>query len=582
MRPAPAARRCRSARFFAHLAFSVLLGAAWSIAGASSWTSRGDMPTVTSLHGAEVVDGKIYIIGGTDDLYGWASYWSTVFAYDPETDTWARKADMPTGRARLATAVVDDKIYVIGGAPHRDADIATVEMYDPRADAWTRKADLPRGRNWFSASAVDGKIYAIGGKIYPSEAMVATLEVYDPSTDTWTRKADMPTARGMHTSSVVDGKIYVVGGCTGAYGPWISTVEAYDPATDTWARRADMPSLRAGHSAVVLNGRIFAVGGASSWSSVYSSMVVYDPPSDTWTSEPAMPTARLCHSASAVDGKIYVIGGSLDLSVWSPTPAVEVYEPAPLPPDYNGDGRVDGKDLLIMTAHWGQAYPPCDLAPVPFGDGVVDLDDVIVLADFIGKEIHDPTLIAHWALDEREGTLAAESVRGNDAMLTGAPVWCPDAGAVDGALELDGTTFATADAVLDPAGGSFSVLAWVQGGAPGQVLIAQIDGADWLAIDADYGTLKTTLAPAATRKAIPPLVSDITITDGNWHRIAFVWDGATRALYVDETRVAEDAQPSLAPCTGTLHIGCDNDQTPDNFFTGLIDDVRIYCRAVTP
>jgi N-acetylneuraminic acid mutarotase len=540
------------------------------------------MPTATSLHGAAVVDGKIYIIGGTDDLYGWASYWGTVFAYDPETATWARKADMPTGRARLATAVVDDKIYVIGGAPHRDADIATVEMYDPRADVWTRKADLPRARNWFSASAVDGKIYAIGGKIYPSETMVATLEVYDPSTDTWTRKADMPTARGMHTSSVVDGKIYVVGGCTGAYGPWISTVEAYDPATDTWIRRADMPSLRAGHSAAVLCSKIFAVGGASSWSSVYSSMVVYDPPSDTWTSGPAMPTAKLCHSVSAVDGKIYVIGGSLNLSVWSPTPVVEVYDPAPPPPDYNGDGRVDGKDLLIMTAHWGQAYPLCDLGPLPFGDGMVDLEDVIVLADYIGKDIHDPTLIAHWALDETEGVTAGESVTGNDATLTGEPVWWPEAGVLDGALEFDGATFAIADFVLDPADGPFSVLLWVKGGAPGQVLIAQTDGDNWLAIDSVQGTLMTELSPTATRKPVPPLVSDALITDGDWHRVGFVWDGMTRALYVDDALVAEDMQLGMPSYAGGLNIGCDKDMASNTFFTGLIDDVRIYSRAIRP
>ena len=201
-----------------------------SLAQEATWSKKADMPTATSLHSASVVDGKIYAIGGTDNLYGWADYWSTVIVYDPLMDTWTRKADMPTGRARLSTSVVDGKIYAIGGSPNRDAEVSTVEVYDPATDTWTTKADMPRARNWLSTSVVNDKIYAIGGKIYPSESMVSTVEVYDPLTDTWTKKANMSTARGMHSASVVDGKIYVIGGVTGNFGPWVSTVEAYDPA----------------------------------------------------------------------------------------------------------------------------------------------------------------------------------------------------------------------------------------------------------------------------------------------------------------------------------------------------------------
>ena len=38
----------------------------------------------------------------------------------------------------------------------------------------------------------------------------------------------------------------------------------------------------------------------------------------------------------------------------------------------------------------------------------------------------------------------------------------------------------------------------------------------------------------------------------------------------------------LVPCTGGLNIGCGSDMAPGTFFTGLIDDVRIYNRAVRP
>jgi N-acetylneuraminic acid mutarotase len=91
---------------------------------------------------------------------------------------------------------------------------------------WTQKADMPTAR-WAAASAVvDGKIYVIGG--YDDKVSLNAVEEYDPAADTWTRRADMPTARqGLRAAAVVDGKIYTIGGCR---GPEIfSRVDEFDP-----------------------------------------------------------------------------------------------------------------------------------------------------------------------------------------------------------------------------------------------------------------------------------------------------------------------------------------------------------------
>ena len=64
---------------------------------------------------------------------------------------------------------------------------ARVEVYDPSTDMWTRKADLPTPRSSLAAVALDGKIYTIGGA--RGGGLVKTVEVYDPGTDTWTKKA---------------------------------------------------------------------------------------------------------------------------------------------------------------------------------------------------------------------------------------------------------------------------------------------------------------------------------------------------------------------------------------------------------
>jgi hypothetical protein len=186
-------------------------------------------------------------------------------------------------------------------------------------------------------------------------------------------------------------------------------------------------------------------------------------------------------------------------------------------------------------------------------------------------------------LDETEGDIAFNSVDDNDGVVVGGATWLPADGAVGGALEFNGVDACVeTPSILNLVDGPFSVLAWINGGAPGQVITSQIDGVNWLMVDAAEGTLATELVPPPQRNPVPPLVSDAVVTDGIWHRVAFVWDGVSRSLYVDDTLVATDEQTSLAGSDGGLHIGCDAEQTSGTFFSGLIDDVRIYNRAVRP
>ena len=159
---------------------------------------------------------------------------SAVEAYDPATDTWTTKADMPTARFVLAACVVDGRIYVSGGSPVWNSDIClpTVEVYDPATDTWTQASDMPRSRISHTATVVAGKMHIIGGADPERGENVLTVDVYDPATDTWTTATDHPTAIDTHTAAVVDGKIYTIGGSCGPGGPespFFSTVYEYDP-----------------------------------------------------------------------------------------------------------------------------------------------------------------------------------------------------------------------------------------------------------------------------------------------------------------------------------------------------------------
>ena len=59
---------------------------------------------------------------------------------------WTTRADMPTGRWELSTCVVGGKIYAIGGAGPIYQALRAVEVYDPVTDTWTTKSEMPTAR----------------------------------------------------------------------------------------------------------------------------------------------------------------------------------------------------------------------------------------------------------------------------------------------------------------------------------------------------------------------------------------------------------------------------------------------------
>ena len=80
------------------------------------------------------------------------------------------------------------------------------------------------------------------------------------------------------------------------------------------------------------------------------------------------------------------------------------------------------------------------------------------------------------------------------------------------------------------------------------------------------------------------LVSGTVVTDDQWHHVGFVYDldSLHRRLYVDGAQVAEDATVvSGMPSDDGLYIGVSKDLDATSFFSGMIDDVRIYDVALT-
>jgi N-acetylneuraminic acid mutarotase len=326
--------------------------------GGGTWTQKADMPTARYIAGSAVVDGKIYVIGGAPFKGGTTA---AVEEYDPATDTWTRRADMPTARQSVAAAAVDGIIYAFGGvadinpATGMGRAVRTVEAYDPATDKWVKKTHQPTALDASPVVVVDGIIYVIGGR-GPHNTILSVVEAYDPATDTWTRKADMPTARFRHAGCVIDGRIYVFGGIpTHPGSQTLTTAEVYDPTTDAWTQASDMPRARDNHTASAVAGKAYIIGGGDLSKPMDMNIEqakivdVYDPATDTWTTATDRPmgTGIAYHTVAVVDGRIYTIGGQGE----PPHPVLStVHEYAPGLPDNISVTSPAGK--LLRT--WGE------------------------------------------------------------------------------------------------------------------------------------------------------------------------------------------------------------------------------------
>ncbi len=201
-----------------------------------------------------------------------------------------------------------------------------------------------------------------------------------------------------------------------------------------------------------------------------------------------------------------------------------------------------------------------------------------------------PGPVGWWKLDETSGTAAADSVGGNNSVLTGGPVWTT--GQFGGALQFDGTDdFATLPigSLISTLGDStFTIWAnfsntggvWQRifdfGSGSGEspyMFLCPRSGAD--------GPMRFAIRTATVGEQI--LNAPTTLASG-WHNVAASFDSTTMTmkLYVDGDVVASGATELLPKDMGvTTQNWLGKSQWPDALYSGALDELRIYDRALT-
>jgi len=276
----------------------------YSPEGTTEWSIAADMPTPRDEGVAAVIENRIYVVGG-HDATTFAS--NKVEVYDIANNTWSEVKELPEALDHAGVASYDGKLYVVGGLTADFQAARILFIFDPTTNEWTRGNDMPTARGAMAAQFVNGMLYTVGG--WNNEPLRAN-EAYDPASDTWVTKAPMPTARDHVASGVVNDKLYVIGGRQGSLWKNVNVNEEYDPENDEWSTKAPVPSYRGGLTGASLSDSIYVFGGENPVRT-FDNNEQYIPSLDKWIIRESLPTARHGLASAVVDGSIYVIGGSL-------------------------------------------------------------------------------------------------------------------------------------------------------------------------------------------------------------------------------------------------------------------------------
>eukprot|EP00040_Diaphanoeca_grandis_P007345 m.40589 g.40589 ORF g.40589 m.40589 type:complete len:363 (+) comp18539_c0_seq1:680-1768(+) len=269
------------------------------------WCSSTPLPSPRSALAVDVLDGKIYCIGGYGPSVQISMYLDVAQMFDPETCIWTTLPHMPTPRSSLGLCAMDGKLFAAGGTSVMSTGMDILEIFDVATQTWSLGASMATPRANLAIVALGGKIYALGGEQLAAHNQ-QSVEVYDPCLQRWQPSVPMQTRRTNLGCCVLGNKLYICGGTNSVHERERSS-EVFDPSTQTWTTIAPMNSKRSSHGMCATSGRIFAFGGhnGDGW---VDSCEVYNPIENKWRVMPPMLRPRTV-TACSVDGCAYALGG---------------------------------------------------------------------------------------------------------------------------------------------------------------------------------------------------------------------------------------------------------------------------------
>jgi N-acetylneuraminic acid mutarotase len=205
---------------------------------------------------------------------------------------WQAKSPYPLPARKTNRAVqIDGKIYVSGGESRRlDEDggfyrvepLSRLYVYDPKTNRWARRRDMPRVTSLGVSSAFGGRLYvatACHAKQFCYDDVLdgGALWRYTPSTDRWALLGRTP--HQPHAGGFISGRFYLV--------DHNGAVDIYDPATDTWSVGPTAPTSCRTPASTTWRAKLYVVGCFNESGAVL--MLMFDPEAGSWSEAAAPP-----------------------------------------------------------------------------------------------------------------------------------------------------------------------------------------------------------------------------------------------------------------------------------------------------
>ena len=344
-----------------------------------TWTTlnaTGD-PNERHENGFIAYDGKLYLVGGRS--------LKRVQIFDPQSNTWTNGAFPPFQMHHFQAIVHNDLIYVIGAYTGTCCDMETgishVWTYNPRTNNWTERDEIPQNRRRGSAGAVvyNNKIYIVGG-LEGGHGTGSTsynwFDEYDPATGQWKILPNAPRNRDHFHAIVHDGKLYLTGGRDTSDESIIRAttpqVDVYDFSTGSWSTLpTNLPTARGGTTSVLYRGEILVIGGESGAQTLAFNLTeALDPINQTWRTLPALNVGRHGTQATILDDAVYIAAGAAQVGGTPELDSIERYE--------DGTVQVFTYNQLLNNG-WNMVGLPL----LPFDDFYLSVYDSITLTEGI-------------------------------------------------------------------------------------------------------------------------------------------------------------------------------------------------------
>ena len=293
------------------------------------WSSGTKLPAKKAFHAVASLDGYVYVFAGES----FQAADERCFRYRIASDTWEQLSDFPvTAFLEGVAEAVDGKIYIFGGTTGYSSlysPIRNMWEYDPLQDRFTERASMPIAQCMGSSAVIDGKIYYVGGMGSNWGGYLSVVQVYDPATDTWSSASDIPTPMAWLGAGSMGNRIVISGGYSGSNFLRSTYVGTVSGAQITWSQGRDYPKATGlidcsvgttADAAYFFTGVTYAAGEYYPIKESYA----YDPNSDTWSMVEQKPTQVTAAKRAASDGaKIYLPGGS---SADGETAVLEIFD----------------------------------------------------------------------------------------------------------------------------------------------------------------------------------------------------------------------------------------------------------------